>query len=335
MKQIETNFDYSMMRVFNNCRRRYYYPYVLSIVPVKTTGYLPGAMEFGSALDYGLDLAYQILALPRASQQKFFEECIKDAAYRPERMQTLARVAAINGFKEYWGRVVNKGYTEELGVSLLAEYFDRWFPEAFDTIDSQVSGPVPIHDYEKYELNLMIKSDRLVFGYDPNMYSVFEVKSTGNPNDVWWVGMDMSYQTDGYVLGIESYTGLTIHSAVIDVIATKAAKGKTRTDRRPIIMSRQRRNLYHRWLKETTAEIMRLQVETMARFGHFGSTISEACMKATHAGGKPHDIWLDNRDNCTHYYRECEYRNLCLNDCHPGALSLYEENPWRPYMVKE
>ena len=274
MKQIETDFDYSMMRAFHNCRRRYYYPYVLSIVPTKTGSMIPGAMEFGSAIDSGLDMAYQILALPREHQEKFFLECFRDAEYRPERMQTLARYAAISAFKWEWGTVVNKGYSQQLGMDLLAEYFDRWFPEGFDTIDSQVAGPVPLGDHQGFETNLMIKSDRLVHGYDPNRYSIFEVKTTSNPNDIWWTGQEMSYQTDGYVLGIETYTGLNIHSAVIDCLGTKVAKGKARTDRRPIIMNRQRRELYYRWLHKTVEEIMQLQLETMTRFGHFGPNIA-------------------------------------------------------------
>lgn len=333
MAQIETNFDYSMMRAFNNCRRRYYYPYVLSVVPrQETLDVIPGAMEFGSAIDAGLDYAYQLLALPQDKQQKYFEECFEGAEYRPNRMQTVAHLSAMSVFKEEWGGVVNKGYSEQLGIELLEEYFSYNFPEPFDTIDSQISGPVPLGSISGYEINLMIKADRLVYGYDPNRYSVFELKTTSNPNDVWWAGQEMSYQVDGYVMGVEVYHGVNVHSAVIDCIATKSKKNRMK--RRPIIMSSLRRKLYHDWLISTISEILRLQIATMSRFGHMGDYITEACMKATLEGGEPHQFWLENRSNCTEYWRVCEYQPLCDSGCHPGALANYVENPWRPYMDK-
>jgi len=332
--KIETNFDYSMMKAFHNCRRRYYYPYVLNIAPrQEAMSILPGAMEFGSAIDAGLDIAYQIMAMPQRSQKVLFEECFVGAEFRPNRITTVAHAMARKTFEEMWNRTVNKGYTEELGFSLLEEYFSKYFPETFDTVDSQISGPVPLGETYGHEVNLMIKSDRLVWGYDPNRYSIFEVKTTSNPNDVWWAGQEMSYQTDGYVLGVESYTGVNIHSAVIDCIATK--QKSNRLNRRPILMSGLRRKLYLRWLHSTIDEIMRLQSETMHRFGHFGGNIHEVCYKATMEGGCPHDLWIENRSNCTDYWRLCEYRSLCENDTHPGALSMYVENPWRPYMAKE
>jgi len=330
---IETNFDYSMLRAFHSCQRKYYYLYGLSIVPRQSVlEVIPGAMEFGSSIDAGLDFAYQILSLSKDQQQKYFEECFRDAEYRPNRMQTVAFTAATNVFKSEWGTVVNKGYSADLGLSLIEEYFSRYFPEPFDTIDSQISGPVPLKDLYGYEINLQIKADRLVWGYDPNRYSIFEVKTTGNPNDVWWTGQEMSYQVDGYVMGVEVYHDVSVHSAVIDCLATK--RKKDRLIRRPILITTLRRKLYREWLMNSISKIMQMQIETMQRYGHKGDSISEACMSATLEGGRPHSKWLENRSNCTEYFRVCAYQPLCDLDCHPGALSNYTENPWRPYMPK-
>jgi hypothetical protein len=298
---------------------------------------VPGAMEFGSAIDGGLDLAFQILSLNTDKQEKLFNECFKDAEYRPNRMITLAGIAARAEFEDRWGTVKNKGYSRELGVELLDEYFGRWFPEQFDTVDSQIGGAVPLHNVfdgpNEYEINLMVKADRLVWGYDPNRYSIFEVKTTSNPNDVWWLGQEMSYQVDGYVLGVEMFHNVDIHSAVIDCLGTKIKKN--RLNRRPIIISPLRRELYYRWLKGTIEEIMTAQFKTMTRFGHLGKKINECVYNATMNGGKPHDLWLENRSNCTDYWRPCSYVGLCDSDCHPGALSNFETDLWRPYMRKE
>jgi hypothetical protein len=330
---IETDFDYSMMKSYHNCKRRYYYRYVLSVVPARTAPVIiPGAMEFGSAVDHGLDLAYQILSLNPVDAEKFFLECFKDAEYRPNRMITLAGIAARTAFEEEWGDTMNKGYTRQLGVDLLDEYFARWFPESFDTIDSQIGGAVPLEDVRGHEVNLMVKADRLVWGYDPNRYSIFEVKTTSNPNDVWWLGQEMSYQIDGYVLGVEMFHNVDIHSAVIDCLGTKIKKN--RLNRRPIIVSPLRRKLYYRWLYGTIDCILRAQEETISRFGHLGNQIHEVCYNAVMQGGAPHDLWLENRSNCTDYWRPCSYIGLCDADCHPGALSNFEADLWRPYMRK-
>ena len=331
---IETDFDYSMMKSYHNCKRRYFYRYVLSIVPARTAPtIIPGAMEFGSAVDHGLDLAYQMLSLNQVDAEKLFYECFKDAEYRPNRMITLASIAARTAFEAEWGDVMNKGYSRQLGVDLLDEYFARWFPEQFDTVDSQISGAVPLDFVDKYEVNLMVKADRLVWGYDPNRYSIFEVKTTSNPNDIWWFGQEMSYQVDGYVLGVEMFHNVDIHSAVIDCLGTKVKKN--RLNRRPIIISPLRRELYYRWLQNTITEIMIDQNLTMHKYSHFGSDISDCCYKAMMNGGKPQDLWLENRSNCTDYWRQCNYASLCDADCHPGALSNFEFDRWRPYMVKE
>jgi hypothetical protein len=323
-----------MMKSYHNCKRRYYYNYVLSVKPAQTAPQiLPGAMEFGSAVDHGLDVAYTLLAKPEDEQKIYFEEKFKDAEFRPNRMVTVAGLMARKAFEDRWGTVVNKGYTRQLGVDLLDEYFSLWFPEGFDTVSSQVSGPVPLEDYQGLEINLMIKADRLVWGYDPNRYSIFEVKTTGNPNDVWWLGQEMSYQVDGYVMGVEAFTGHDIHSAIIDCLATKTKRN--RLQRRPIVISPLRRRLYYSWLHGTIREIMRAQLDTMGLFGHFGDRIHSACYNATLEGGKPHELWLENRSNCTDYWRPCNFISLCDADCHPGALSNYEESLWRPYMRKE
>lgn len=328
---IETDFDYSMMKSYHNCKRRYYFTYVLSVRPGQTAPQITkGAMEFGSAVDHGLDLAYQMLSLNQDQQSKLFAECFADAEYRPTRMLTVASLAARKAFEEHWGEVVNKGYSRQLGVDLLDEYFALWFPEGFDTIDSQIAGAVPLQDVDGHEVNLMIKADRLVWGFDPNRYSIFEVKTTSNPNDVWWLGQEMSYQVDGYVLGVETFTGYDVHSAVIDCIGTKTKKN--RCNRRPIIISPLRRKLYYKWLESTIREIMMYQSKTMHKYGHLGGHISECCMNATLHGGKPQDFWLENRSNCTDYWRPCNYIGLCDSDCHPGALSNFETSLWRPYM---
>jgi hypothetical protein len=334
MSKIETDFDYSMMKSFHNCKRRYYYRYVLSIVPARTAPVIiPGAMEFGSAVDHGLDLAYQILSLAPVEAEKLFAECFKDAEYRPNRIIVLAGLAARADFEDIWGVVKNKGYSRELGVDLLQEYFERWFPESFDTIDSQIGGAVPLEDVDGHEVNLMVKADRLVWGYDPNRYSIFEVKTTSNPNDVWWLGQEMSWQVDGYVLGVELFHNVTVHSAVIDCLGTKIKKN--RLNRRPIIISGLRRKLYYRWLYNTIKEMLRLANQTMSRFGHMGDQIHDVCYNAVMNGGAPHDLWLENRSNCTDYWRPCSYVGLCDSDCHPGALSSFEVDLWRPYMRKD
>lgn len=330
---IETDFDHSMMKVFHNCRRRYYYRYVLSVVPVKSVMPLPGAMEFGSAVDHGLDIAYQYLSLSQDQQKMLFEDCFRDAEYRPNRMERVAFLAARAGFESQWGEVKNKGYSKELGVDLIEGYYERWFPEQFDTIDSQIGGAIPLGEILGVEVNLMVKADRLVWGYEPNRYSIFEVKTTSNPNDIWWYGQEMSFQIDGYVLGVEMFHDVDVHSAVIDCIGTKVKTA--RYTRRPILINPLRRSLYYDWLRRTISQILDLQGETMSRYGHCGEGISDCCLKASSQGGDPHSLWVENRSNCTDYWRLCNYHSLCESGCHPGALSNYETDHWRPYMTKE
>jgi hypothetical protein len=331
---LDRDFDWSMMSKFHNCHRRYYYTYVLDRQRIKKPGtYLPAAMEFGSAIDDALDIMYQMFSLNKTEREVAWYDCIIDAHYEPERFKTLAFMMGRKNFIDMWGDVTNKGFSKDKGLEILDEYQSRYLPEQFDIVDSQVAGVVPVATFNGEEIYLRGKLDAIIYGYDPNRYSILETKTNGLYKEIFWLAMEMSFQTDGYALMAEYYLDKTIHSCCLNAIHTKVKQD--RLERKPILYGAQRRKNYRTWLSNTLQDIMRLQEATWNKYGHFGDNIHEACMNATLAGGEPQSMWLENRQNCTAYMRECPYRELCETNVSPGALSHYEQNTWRPFMLKE
>jgi len=290
-------------------------------------------MEFGWCLDSALDHGYQLWALSTNQRQMQFDGCFHNTNYSPQKFNTIPYITVRKQFIDDWGEVKNKGYTQALGLSILDEYMSVYWPEQFDIVDSDVKGIVPLFD----GYNLRFKADLL---YHKNgKYYIMETKSTTQITPIWWKGKQREYQTDGYHMGAEIYFGQDIHAVTYNAIATKAAKTATvaeKFQRRDLLKPTARRKKYHRWLKNTITDVVRLQKEMVWPYnGTDFENIQEAAYHLWKAGDKPHLIWTESPHFCTAFFKPCAYIDLCEDDFHEATMQKYNRSTWQPYMGHE
>jgi len=328
---IITDLDYSMLSAYCRCPRYFYYRYLMELVPLKKD-VVPGAAEFGGAIHEALDIAYQVLFLSEDQRKKLFSECFRGAEYSPNRFNILPYAMAYSTFEEIWGETKSKGYTKDLGLSILREYFERYKTLDFEIIDVESKGAVPVYILGDKTIFLRYKSDLII--RQGGKYKVMEHKTTSRITPDYRSMRELEFQVDGYALGVEFITGIRVQEAIFNILAVKAGNSE-KFLRFPVILNFQRRKLYEEWLRKTIQELVDLQRKLLdLSSGEKSSSIEELTWNLWKKGKNPHNIFRRNPSSCGKYNMLCRYAQLCLNDVHPGAVATFGRTSWKPYMDK-
>ncbi|MHA2065865.1 MAG: hypothetical protein ACXABY_15960, partial [Candidatus Thorarchaeota archaeon] len=255
------DYDWSMMSSHAACNRKCFYAYIAGLTPLHKRAE-KGAMEFGSAIDDALDQAYQFWTLNEQQRLLAFAECFETAEYKSGRFRAIPAMAAWFAFQDHWGTTKSQGFSPDLGKLILTHYFARYPKEQFDIVDVQSSGSVPLLKCNGIQCYLRFKID--VQFYERGQHSIMETKTTGRIDEKFWIGMERSYQTDGYALGAEAYMGQRIPFVRLNAIATKNRTGDNKPfDRRDLRKNAARRREYEIWYTHRIGRMVEQQEQTL------------------------------------------------------------------------
>lgn len=330
------DYDWSIMSSHAACNRKCFYAYIAGLAPLHRAK--KGAMEFGSAVDDAMDQAYQFWTLNTAQKKAVFAECFDTAEYKSGRFRAIPAMAAWYAFQDAWGTEKSQGYSLELGKDILAQYFARYPKEQFDIVDVQSAGSVPLLQCNGIQCYLRFKIDVQIF--ERGQHSIMETKTTSGIDQKFWVGMERSYQTDGYALGAEAYMGQRIPFVRVNAIATKQrGPGYKQFDRRDLRKDAPRRREYELWYTDRINKLVRQQEQSLLYIREIPrelTTIEEVMRWAIKVKKPVWELWPQNPNSCLQYFRICEYESLCSNHVHPAEVAQnYRYSSWKPWMRHE
>jgi hypothetical protein len=167
-----------------------------------------------------------------------------------------------------------------------------------------------------------------------------ETKTTGRIDEKFWIGMERSYQTDGYALGAEAYMGQRIPFVRLNAIATKNRTGDNKPfDRRDLRKNAARRREYEIWYTHRIGRMVEQQEQTLLFIRTLPNeldTIEEVMRWAIKDKRPVWELWPQNPNACLQYFRICEYESLCSNHVHPAEVAQnYRYSSWKPWMRHE
>lgn len=276
--------DSSKIKCFQLCPKKYYWRYVLGIVPLHNES---TDLAFGAAVHKGLESFYNGSAF----------ELVEDHSKFSQNGQ-IRRM-----FKEFLDlfpeHLENKYKTRQNGLILLAQYAQNWQGESVKVVSVEETGVLDMGDfYYIVKMDLCVEDTDGIHPWDHKTASRFDALFEGS--------FKLDIQITGYIYGTRKLHDSKSRKAIINALRPSARIDGDSYVRKVTYRSDEE---LERW--ETDVRFTWKQIQDCEQSGTYPM----------------HDY------ACFAYYRECEYRTLCLssNVQRPELIErAYKKEVWEP-----
>lgn len=276
--------DSSKINCFRLCPRKYYWRYVLDIVPLDSES---TDLAFGSAIHAGLEAFYKgegflpVEDSSRWAQNGKIRKMFKDFLDRfPEHLE-------------------NKFKTRQNGLLLLAHYAENWKGESVKVISVEQTGKIDMGDFVYVtKMDLCVEDETGIHPWDHKTASRFDA--------LFESSFKLDIQITGYIYGVRRLYSSPSRKAIINALRPEKNINADSFLRKLTFRTDEELDRWEREVRFVLKEIQHCEDE---------------------------GIWPMHNYACFAYYRECEYRALCIssNVQRPELIErAYKKEAWEP-----
>lgn len=306
-------FDFSMLNVFLNCHRYYYYRHELNIAVLGQTA---PPLVMGGAIHNALKNHHNLLM--NNGQGPGYRYDYEQHAYAAKLgfAEHVKPYLIDNSFPITKEQSDGKRYATR-GLDILEAYLKHYPYEdfVFEGVELPIALIMPYqYENETGEVIYIGMVDGVIFWR--GKYYILETKTASRIDRYYFPTFKLSFQVIGYINAIRELKGLDIDRALINVIGVYVKDYKFERD--TVIKQEEEIESFQEQIISITREIF-----------WYRSRVA--------LGEQPENVWYQNPSYCFKWNRACQFHPLCSKPTSQGRKMLadvmYGRDVWSPFEI--
>lgn len=303
-------FDFSILNLFLNCHRAYFYRHEENISVLGSTA---PPLVLGGGMHSALEAHHKLL---QENGSRSFDYSQHALAMKLAYVKKIKPHILNNAFPMTEENSDGKRYATR-GLDIIEEYIKFYNSEDFEIESAELPVAIIIpfeYKDEKGEIVYIGMVDGVILWRDH--YYVLENKTVSKLDRYYFPAFKLSYQITGYITAVRELKGLDVKRALINAIGVYKRDYRFERDRT--------------WRSEDELEMFKQQIVNVTRdiFWY---------RERIKAGEEAENVFYQNPSHCFHWGRACQFHPLCTKPSKAGRdmikSSMYSRDVWSPFDI--